>query len=210
MSRTDKAADRTATLLMLTMGGLAGAASFTHVVTLAERHGQKGWLAVAVAVSIELAAIIASLEIRRSRRAGQSTRLPFAVLVSGIGLSLAANVAEAHPTVWGWILAGTPAGAFLIVAKLAMGRADTPALDPVLDPVLEPVPAPVAVSLTREPAPAALPVTSTPAPALVAHAKRVATDHHATTGQPITVPALAQRLGIALPLATNLHTAITT
>jgi hypothetical protein len=228
MNRTDRAADALASLLMVGMGGLAGAASFTHVHDLAAHHGQTGWLAWAVAVSIELMAIVAALEIRRAKRVGTSVRMPFAVLVGGFALSLAANVAEAESSPWGWITAATPAGAFLIVAKLAMRRLDHPA--PAAAPAaagrpvteaptarvrLDPEPAP---ELT-EPAPAALtaptpPATTTPAagapaPALVEHARRLADEHRTATGTPISPDELRTRLRVPAPLAHTLHAAIT-
>src|SRR5437660_10074878 len=76
MSRTDRAADAVELALMAGMGALAGAASFTHVRDLAKHHGQGGWIAWAVAVSIELMAVTAALEIRRTRRTGCIYRAP--------------------------------------------------------------------------------------------------------------------------------------
>jgi hypothetical protein len=214
MTRTDRAADALASLLMVGMGGLAGAASFTHVHDLAAHHGQTGWIAWAVAVSIELMAIVAALEIRRARRVGTSARMPFAVLVGGFALSLAANVAEAQPSVWGWITAATPAGAFLVAAKLAMRRLDTSPAQPASAPrptVSEPVPR---VRLEPEPASALTasttpPAAGAPAPALVDHARRLADEHHTATGAPITADELRTRLRVPAPLARTLHTAIT-
>ncbi|MEU8306883.1 hypothetical protein AB0C84_25335 [Actinomadura sp. NPDC048955] len=68
------------------------------------------------------------------------------VLVGGILLSLAANLAQADPSVWGWITAGTPAGAFLVaVSMLERRKAGTPAAahtSPVPESFGRPDPAP--------------------------------------------------------------------
>lgn len=131
MSTADRITDRVQLGLLLGMGGLAGAASFRHVHDLAADHGQPGWFAWAVAVSIEAMAIAAGLEIRRSHRVGRPTLFPTVALVAGIGLSLAAQVAQAEQSVWGWIVAATPAAAFLIVLKFGLRRLDTtPDTDP--------------------------------------------------------------------------------
>jgi hypothetical protein len=47
--------------------------------------------------------IAAGLEIRR-RRTNQAARSVLAVLLTAVGLSLAAQVATAQPSVWGWIV----------------------------------------------------------------------------------------------------------
>ncbi|GAA4242607.1 hypothetical protein GCM10022254_76220 [Actinomadura meridiana] len=76
------------------------------------------------------------------------------MLAGSVLLTLAANLAEAQPTVWGRICAGVPAGAFLLAVALIERRGSQPALaeetqeepvsEPVQDeePVIEPEPAP--------------------------------------------------------------------
>ncbi|GGU93964.1 hypothetical protein GCM10010182_07290 [Actinomadura cremea] len=72
---------------------------------------------------------------KRTGRAGGRLSWPTLVLVGGILLSLAANLAQAHPSVWGWITAGTLAGAFLVaVSMLVRRRASAGPADPSAAP----------------------------------------------------------------------------
>jgi hypothetical protein len=119
---TDRAEGAVQVGLMLAVGGVAAAASWAHVVSLAASHGQPGWLAVADAAVIETTAVSAGLEVRRRRRSGQSPAFVLAALVVAVVLSLAAQVAEAERSVWGWVLAAVPAVGFLVLAKIALGR----------------------------------------------------------------------------------------
>jgi hypothetical protein len=191
-SQADGVADAVSTVVMLVMGGIGGAAGFTHTRDLAAAHGQPGWLAWAVAVSVELLAVVAGLEIRADRRAARPTRGPFAVLAAGMGLSMAAQVAQAEPSPWGWVTAAVPAASFLIVVKLALRRlGNHPATH------TEPAAAPPAAP-DRSVKPARL--SELPA-ALVSHGRYLADDHHRRTGRPIDLPALRVGLGVSDDLA---------
>jgi hypothetical protein len=110
---------------MLAIGGAAGAASFTHVHNVAAAHGQPGWLAWADAIVLELMSIASGLELRRRKRAHTSTVFPASVLACAVTLSLAAQVVEAEPSVIGWVAAAVPALGFLVMVKIALGRAST-------------------------------------------------------------------------------------
>ncbi|MFV2022691.1 DUF2637 domain-containing protein [Micromonospora sp. LOL_023] len=112
-------------VIMLAIGGAAGAASFTHVRDVAAAHGQPGWLAWADAIVLELMSIASGLELRRRKRAGVSTVFPATVLACAVTLSLAAQVVEAEPSPIGWIAAAVPALGFLVMVKIALGYADT-------------------------------------------------------------------------------------
>jgi hypothetical protein len=82
-------------------------------------------MAWAIAVCIDLTCVMAAGERQRDKSTGRETgRLswPTVVLVGGILLSLAANLAQADPSVWGWITAGTPAGAFLVAVSMLERR----------------------------------------------------------------------------------------
>ena len=107
---------------MLTIGGAAGAASFTHVHNVAAAHGQPGWLAWADAFVLELMSIASGLELRRRKRVGIPTRFPAVVLGCAVTLSLAAQVVEAEPSAIGWIAAAVPALGFLVMVKIALGH----------------------------------------------------------------------------------------
>jgi hypothetical protein len=124
------------------LAGIAAAGSFTHIRDTATDHGQRGWMAWAIAVCIDLTCVMAAGERQRDKRTGRETgRLswPTLVLVGGILLSLAANLAQADRSVWGWITAGTPALAFLVAVSMLERRKTAPA------PANEPVPAVVPV-----------------------------------------------------------------
>nr|WP_232074778.1 DUF2637 domain-containing protein [Phytohabitans suffuscus] len=110
-------------VIMLAIGGAAGAASFTHVHNVAAAHGQGGWLAWADAVVLELMSIASGLEMRRRKRQHKSVVFPAAVLVCAVALSISAQVVEAEQSVIGWIAAALPAVGFLVMVKIALGRA---------------------------------------------------------------------------------------
>ncbi|WP_188188926.1 DUF2637 domain-containing protein [Nonomuraea sp. SYSU D8015] len=106
---------------------IAAVGSFDHISSLARKYGQHGWRAWAVAVCIDLVCVMAAREIQRDKRTGRRRRglisWPSLVLAGGIVLTLAANLAEAPDSAWGWILAATPAGAFLIAMSMIERRA---------------------------------------------------------------------------------------
>ncbi len=82
---------------------IAGAGSFSHIRDTAAQHGQRGPM-LAVAVCIDLTCVMAARERQRDKRLGIAVRRlswPTMVLADGVGLSLAANLAQAQPTAWG-------------------------------------------------------------------------------------------------------------
>lgn len=119
-------------VILLAIGGMAGAAAFTHVHDLTVAHGQPDWIGWANAVAVELMAIYLGLEIRARRRAGRPVGLVGVLLVAFALLSLSAQVAEAEPSVWGWIVAAVPSLAFLALVKVVLSTAPTapPASEP--------------------------------------------------------------------------------
>jgi hypothetical protein len=201
---------------------IAAVGSFTHISELAADHGQHGWQAWAVAVCIDLMCVMAARELQRDKRTGRPRRglisWPGLVLAGGIVLTLAANLAQAEPSPWGWITAATPAVAFLVAVSMLERRAShghqtTPEVDPApvgsdtgvadtVEPSTDLVPAPAVV-------PSPVPATG-PADALVAYARRIATEHANVHGTPITRDALRQRLRVSNELAADLLTQIHT
>ncbi|MGC4784018.1 DUF2637 domain-containing protein [Micromonospora zamorensis] len=119
-------------LILLAIGTMAGAAAFTHVHDLTVAHGQPDWIGWANAVAVELMAIYLGLEIRARRRTGRPVGLVGVLLIAFALLSLAAQVAEAEPSVWGWIVAAVPSLAFLALVKVVLSSAPTapPAPEP--------------------------------------------------------------------------------
>jgi hypothetical protein len=215
---------------VLVLAGIAGTGSFAHIRDTASEHGQSGPMAWAIAVCIDLTCVMAARERQRDKRTGRHTRMitwPTIVLAGGILLSLAANLAQAEPTLWGWLTAGTPCGAFLVaVSMLERRRSTTPtpaATDGqhVQDPAdrpgalvptdTAPVPTGPAPSPAPSPAgdssPSSSPSSSSsagPADALLTFARRVADEHRQRHGRPITRDALRARLGVSNQLASDL------
>ncbi|MTD53884.1 DUF2637 domain-containing protein [Amycolatopsis pithecellobii] len=111
-------------LVTVVLGGIGGAAGFTHTHDWAVHHGQTGWIAWADAVVIEGIAIVAGFEVQRDhrRRTGRTLTFPMLVLVAGFGIQMTAQVALAEPTPSGWLLAAMPALGFLVVVKLLLRR----------------------------------------------------------------------------------------
>ncbi|WP_329107083.1 DUF2637 domain-containing protein [Micromonospora sp. NBC_01699] len=150
-------------LILLAIGGMAGAAAFTHVHDLTVAHGQPNWIGWANAVAVELMAIYLGLEIRSRRRNGRPVGFVGVLLVAFSLLSLAAQVAEAEPTVWGWIVAAVPSLAFLALVKVVLSSAPAAPVgadDEDLAAVDEPEPEPV----TADPEPVREPVVYTRVP----------------------------------------------
>ncbi|GAB2828940.1 DUF2637 domain-containing protein [Actinoallomurus bryophytorum] len=195
---------------VVVLASIAAAGSFTHIRDTADQHGQHGWMAWAIAVCIDLTCVMAARERQRDRRTGRTVRgvsWPTVVLVGGVLLSLAANLAQAERTVWGWLTAATPAGAFLVAVSMLERRSSAH------HPVTESSPIPPSFG---RPSPALAPVPDDqlgqdesaeperPAAELLTFARRVADEHQARHGRPITRDALRARLGVSNQLASDL------
>ncbi|MEU6946180.1 DUF2637 domain-containing protein [Streptomyces sp. NPDC046316] len=210
---------------VLVQAVIAGALSFAHLHDLAAAAGQTGWKAWAYPVSVDLLLVAAWHRLRTLRAAGASARSAWSWFTVALAASLGANVATAGLLDLGdvpdWLrilVAGWPALAFLggtllvhtpAPAEQPSTDADTGAAEPA--PVeavieredvasLEPEPVPALPAFEPEPTPAPDPAPDptvvTVPPALVAHARKVADDHHARTGSPIDTDTLRARLGV--------------
>lgn len=154
-------------VILLTVAGAAGWASFTHVHDWTMRHVPDGtpdafgWVN---AIISELVPVAAFLVIRRRRRTDQPTGYPVVLLIAAALLSLAAQLAVADKSPSGWLLSAVPALAFMALVKLVFtGTGTTTA--PAAPTHAEPTPAP----LTAEPiAPPPGPVLSFTAPVVPA------------------------------------------
>jgi hypothetical protein len=192
---------------VLVLAAIAGAGSFAHIRDTAARHGQHGPMAWAIAVCIDLTCVMAARERQRDKRTGRPSRRvswPVLVLSGGVLLSLAANLDQAQPTTWGRITAAAPAAAFLVAVSMLERRATHqghPGPSPV--PAQEDPPVPVLAAVPPQDYPPAAPSDSPDAP-LLDFARRVAAEHHASRGQPITRDALRARLGVSNQLASDL------
>ncbi|GAB7032121.1 DUF2637 domain-containing protein [Streptomyces platensis subsp. malvinus] len=218
---------------VLVQAVIAGALSFAHLHDLAAAAGQDGWKAWAYPISVDLLLVVAW---RRLRGDGPS-RLAWSWFVIALVASLGANVATAgfldlrHPPAWlRFGIAGWPALAFLGGTLLAHTRHADEAADPASSADVNlapaPLPAPVAdpaagppgsesAGLTAAAPPAEPPRpahAAVPAPvpaALVAHARKVADEHRARTGDRIDTDTLRARLGVPPQLAESIAAQLT-
>jgi hypothetical protein len=185
-------------LILLIVGGMAGAASFTHVHDWTMHNSPAGtgsWFGWANAIISELTPTAAGIEIRRRKRQHRTAAYPMAVLIAAVTLSLAAQVAQATPSITGWLLAAVPALAFLALTKLLLSRAPARATE---SPPL------IAAAPPTAPPPAADQPGDTAASPLLLSARMAAFAHQQATGQPITPADLASRLNIPDTLAGTL------
>lgn len=180
--------------IVILIGGMAGAASFTHVHDWTMHNvppGTGGWFGWANAIISELTPTAAGLEIRRRKRHGRPIAYPMTVLIAAAVLSLTAQVSEATVTPTGWIVASVPALAFLALTKLVLSRTTTTATI-----------ATEAAGTGITPEAADDLTTDDPVPAeLLTGAHMAAFAHRQATGQPITADALAAHLAIPGQLA---------
>lgn len=163
MNKRAKVGDRVADSgPVLVLAAIAAAGSFAHIHGTATQHGQDGWMGWAIAVCVDLTCVMAARERQRDKRTGRATRglsWPTLVLVGGILLSLAANLAQAEPTVWGWVTAGTPAAAFLVAVSMLERRTTHTAARPDQSAVPSPATMTVPPSFGH-------PTASSPSPAV--------------------------------------------
>ncbi|MET8283534.1 DUF2637 domain-containing protein [Micromonospora sp. NPDC005174] len=133
---TERAEGLALVLIVLTVGGLAGAASFTHVHDWTMNNSPAGtgdWFGWANAAISELLPFAALLTIRRRRRTGGPVGYPLFLLVCAVALSLAAQLAVARPSPSGWLLSAVPALAFLGLSKLVFSATPAPVDQPAGD-----------------------------------------------------------------------------
>lgn len=144
-----------ATALPSLLGAGVFAVAFVHVHDTARWAGQPEWASWLLALTGELMAIAAVVEIRARRRDGGSLFWPVLVLVASIAFSGACNLVAAYgletaPGHWVPIMAIWPVISFALVAGLKATRTAH---------------APVAVSDEVVPVPAAPPITVESVPA---------------------------------------------
>src|SRR5215211_398039 len=131
-------------VILLLIGGMAGAAAFTHVHDLTVAHGQPEWIGWANATALELMSVYVGLEIRHRKRTNAPVGFVGSILAAAVLLSLAVQVADAERSIWGWILAALPALAFLVLVKCVLSAPSSgpaPVPSPVVPDRPEPVPA---------------------------------------------------------------------
>lgn len=118
---TDRLTDGLLICIVLLVGVMAGAASFTHVHDWTMHNSPantKDWIGWANAVITELIPTAALIVIARRRKTGGSIGYPMFLLIAAVGASLTAQLAVAVPTVFGWLVSALPALAFFALSKL--------------------------------------------------------------------------------------------
>jgi len=120
--KADKWIGRAAGVTVACLAGIAAAISYSHMLQLAQLHGQAGWHAHAFPLSVDGVEGVASLVLLTARRAGRRPGwLPWIALAIGTAGSLPANVATAGPDAVSRVIAGWPAVALLMAVKLLSG-----------------------------------------------------------------------------------------
>jgi hypothetical protein len=199
-------------LILLTVGGLAGAASFTHVHDWTMHNSPTGtgdWFGWANAAISELIPLAALLTIRRRRRSGGPVGYPLFLLVCAVTLSLAAQLAVAKPGLSGWLLSSVPALAFLGLSKLVLTvPAPSSTTDGARTSEDEDRPQVVLAQVTAQDEqddrheqsvdPAGVTVN------LIQTARRLAAEHRAATGRPISRDELRAAMRVANGTASEL------
>lgn len=193
-------------LILVTVGGLAGAASFTHVHDWTMHNSPAGtgdWFGWANATISELIPIAALLTIRRRRRSGGPVGYPLFLLVAAVALSLAAQLAVAKPGLSGWLLSSVPALAFLGLSKVVLTVLAEPVRqDETRTTQDEDRPQVVPVQVTAQDEQDDTPVGVTVD--LIQTARRHAAEHRAATGRPISRDELRAAMRVANGTASEL------
>jgi Protein of unknown function (DUF2637) len=140
-SKTDRLTVLLAGLAVAVLGGLSAAISYTHTVRLAELHGEHGWRAHTLPLSVDGLEVVATLVLLADHRTGRRDGrwLPWLALAAGTVASLTANILVAEPTAVGRTISAWPAVAFLVGIKL--GSRMLASSGPVPEPAEPPAPA---------------------------------------------------------------------
>jgi uncharacterized membrane protein (UPF0136 family) len=112
---------------VITLTGVAFGASYGHIAKLCGDYGPHGWVQYATAACVDLLCIIGAEERQRDKRIGRSRKWGFVswptlVLIAGILVTLAANIATAEPRIFGYCVAAWPAGALLLAVSVLERR----------------------------------------------------------------------------------------
>ncbi|MCX4640839.1 DUF2637 domain-containing protein [Streptomyces platensis] len=230
----DRITQRTVTVVMAVIAALAFVFSFGNVWSLALRLGVPRPVAPLIAPMVDLSVVGLLVALRylslRGIPAEQMRSASRLMHLSGL-LTLALNIAEpliAHH--WGracvdavapLLLLGWGAVGPQLLRHFHTVTQPAPAPAPASEPAPAPEPADMAPVPVPEPTPAPAPVaaparaaeapaasTQVPAP-LLEEARKIAASHQAEHSEPITAAQLKARLGVALPLATAAHQALT-
>jgi hypothetical protein len=134
------------TLIVLLVGCMAGAASFSHVHDWTMENSPTetaDWVGWANAVITELVPTAALIIIGQRRKSGKPIGYPMFLLIAAVGVSLTAQLAVAEPTAFGWMVSALPALAFFALSKLVFTASRPPTTVPAPTPATAaPAPSP--------------------------------------------------------------------
>jgi hypothetical protein len=120
MSEVPRWVRRTTTAGVLVVALVAAVGSYEHMRALGVEVGE-GWRAGLLPFSVDGLAVVASMTMLVRRWSGQRAGvLAWAALVLALGVSLAANVASAQPTLAGRLWAAWPPVGLLLALELAL------------------------------------------------------------------------------------------
>jgi hypothetical protein len=191
-STADRLQDGVLLFIVLLVGTMAGAASFTHVHDWTLHNSPTGtpdWFGWANSVISELIPVAALIEIGRRRRKNAPFGYPMGLLIAAVGVSLTAQLAVARPTVFGWMVSALPALAFFALSKLVFTATAPRPTNPVTAPTPATSPAPSSDTTRIEVSPAAVRKTRATPPKKTAPAKKTPARTPATK---TTAPATPQ------------------
>ena len=128
---------------VITLTGVAFGASYGHIAKLCGDYGPHGWVQYATAACVDLLCIIGAEERQRDKRIGRERKWGFVswptlVLVAGILVTLAANIATAEPHIFGYCVAAWPAGALLLAVSVLERRTSHAAVPAAAGPAAAP------------------------------------------------------------------------
>ena len=146
--------------------GVAGFASYQHIVQVAEGFGESPMVATVLPLSIDGLIVVGTMAMIEDKRAGRRPRLSARVALGfGVVATLAANIASAQPSPGARLMAAVPAVAFLLAVEV-LARTGKPLVDTLSDTE----PADVDEPVEEEPADPwlhAVPIGHLPAPGQV-------------------------------------------
>ncbi|QSB15170.1 DUF2637 domain-containing protein [Natronosporangium hydrolyticum] len=146
-----RVAARTAAVMV---AAVAGAASFSHIASVAIGAGERTWVAYSLPIAIDGLIVVGAMALIEDGRLGRRPRMAARLaVITGVAATLAANVASAEPTVTARLVALAAPVAFLLSVEVVTrsGRPvstpdDTKPADQPQPAAAEPTPAHAAVT----------------------------------------------------------------
>jgi hypothetical protein len=131
----------------VSVAAIAGWSSYWHAVHVALAYGERLEIAYVLPGSVDGMLLVASMVMMHDRKLGRPVRRSARVsFLAGVVASVAANIAAAHPSIGGRLVAAWPAVALLLVVEMLAHH--SPAPEATEDP--QPVRLPATIDIHRE------------------------------------------------------------